>query len=86
MRSFSSFDDNFSPIISGLVDKNWPNLINVVPISCIELHNFSSSLKLSFLFEVFEKEIEKMNKNNFKNCKHRNLSGGIVAIHSGWKI
>ena len=30
--------------------------------------------------------IEKMNKNNFKNCKYRNLSGGIVAIHSGWKI
>ena len=22
----------------------------------------------------------------FKNCKYRNLSGGIVAIHSGWKI
>ena len=33
-----------------------------------------------------EQLIEKMNKNNFKNCKHRNLSGGIVAIHSGWKI
>ena len=30
--------------------------------------------------------IEKMNQNNFKNCKYRNLSGGIVAIHSGWKI
>ena len=22
----------------------------------------------------------------FKNCSYRNLSGGIVAIHSGWKI
>ncbi len=30
--------------------------------------------------------LEKMNQNNFKNCKYRNLSGGIVAIHSGWKI
>ena len=30
--------------------------------------------------------IEKMNNNNFKNCKYRNLSNGIVAIHSGWKI
>ena len=29
--------------------------------------------------------IEIMKKNNFKNCKYRNLSGGIVAIHSGWK-
>ena len=30
--------------------------------------------------------IELMEKNNFQNCKYRNLSGGIVAIHSGWKI
>ena len=30
--------------------------------------------------------IEKMNQTNFKNCEYRNLSGGIVAIHSGWKI
>ena len=27
-----------------------------------------------------------MEKNNFENCNYRNLSGGIVAIHSGWKI
>ena len=33
-----------------------------------------------------KKLIEKMNQNNFKNCEYRNLSGGIVAIHSGWKI
>ncbi len=33
-----------------------------------------------------EQLIEKMKKNNFKNCEYRNLSGGIVAIHSGWKI
>ena len=25
-------------------------------------------------------------KNNFTKCSYRNLSGGIVAIHSGWKI
>ena len=25
-------------------------------------------------------------KNNFKKCNYRNLSGGIVSIHSGWKI
>ena len=30
--------------------------------------------------------IEKMKENNFVNCKYRNLNGGIVAIHSGWKI
>ena len=30
--------------------------------------------------------IKKMKQSNFKNCEYRNLSGGIVAIHSGWKI
>ena len=33
-----------------------------------------------------EKLIELMLKNNFIKCSYRNLSGGIVAIHSGWKI
>ena len=30
--------------------------------------------------------IELMKQNKFQNCSYRNLSGGIVAIHSGWKI
>ncbi len=30
--------------------------------------------------------IELMEKSNFKKCSYRNLSGGIVCIHSGWKI
>ncbi len=30
--------------------------------------------------------VELMKKSNFENCTFRNLSGGIVAIHSGWKI
>ena len=29
---------------------------------------------------------EKMEKNNFARCKYRNFSGGIVSIHSGWKV
>jgi len=33
-----------------------------------------------------EKLLELMKKNNFKNCTYKNLSGGIVSIHSGWKI
>ncbi len=33
-----------------------------------------------------KKLIEKMKQSNFVNCKYRNLSGGIVAIHSGWKL
>ena len=30
--------------------------------------------------------IELMKQNYFQNCSYRNLSGGIVAIHSAWKI
>ena len=30
--------------------------------------------------------IDLMIKKNFKKCTYRNLSGGIVSIHSGWKI
>ena len=30
--------------------------------------------------------IDLMKKKGFQKCKYRNLSGGIVSIHSGWKI
>ena len=30
--------------------------------------------------------IEIMKKEGFEKCNYRNLSGGIVSIHSGWKI
>ena len=30
--------------------------------------------------------IDLMIKSSFKKCLYRNLSGGIVSIHSGWKI
>ena len=33
-----------------------------------------------------EELLNLMKINNFKKCKYRNLSGGIVSIHSGWKI
>ena len=39
--------------------------------------------------EKFINQVELINllkKNNFKKCTYRNLSGGIVSIHSGWKI
>ena len=33
-----------------------------------------------------EELLELMKKSNFTNCSYKNLNGGIVAIHSGWKI
>ncbi len=47
-------------------------------------------------YEYLVKSIEKfidqeellnlMKKNKFQRCKYRNLSNGIVSIHSGWKV
>ena len=33
-----------------------------------------------------EELIDLMKKEGFEKCFYRNLSGGIVSIHSGWKI
>ena len=33
-----------------------------------------------------EELIDLMKKNNFHKCTYRNFSGGIVSIHSGWKL
>ena len=33
-----------------------------------------------------EELLDLLKKNNFHKCSYQNISGGIVAIHSGWKI
>lgn len=33
-----------------------------------------------------EELLDILKENKFENCEYRNISGGIVAIHSGWKI
>ena len=37
-------------------------------------------------FHSQEKLLELLNKQNFTNTSYKNLTGGIVAIHSAWKI
>tara|TARA_B100000686_G_C16674897_1_gene908597 strand:- start:664 stop:1368 length:705 start_codon:yes stop_codon:yes gene_type:complete len=37
-------------------------------------------------FDSQEKLFEKIKKQNFTNVSYRNLNGGIVAIHSAWKV
>jgi len=45
-----------------------------------------------YLLESIEKFVSQdelldlMSKNKFQKCKYKNLSNGIVSIHSGWKI
>ena len=52
----SSCFDYFSPIISGLVARNWPNLINVVPIDCKEFDNLSPSVSFTKELSFFEND------------------------------
>ena len=42
-----------------------------------------NSIKKFYSQEEFSKQIKKQ---NFTNVSYRNLSGGIVAIHSAWKV
>ncbi len=63
--------------------KNIPKIGNLVvgddqPYKYLveSIKNFYSQDELAIL----------MKKNNFYKVKYRNLNGGIVAIHSGWKI
>ena len=46
---------------------------------------FSETAKNSLSF-VLKNITDSINKNGFENCKYRDLSGGIVSIHSGWKV
>jgi len=41
---------------------------------------YLSSIPISYL------HYKKIKKQNFINVSYRNLSGGIVAIHSAWKV
>ena len=51
-----------------------------------------SSKPYEYLVESIDKFINQeelidcMKSNKFTNCKYRNFNGGIVAIHSGWKV
>ena len=47
-----------SPIISGLVTRNCPNLINVVPIDCSDLESLAPSFSFKLVLLGGEKENE----------------------------
>ena len=43
---------------------------------------------LNSIEEFYSQEefVEKIKKQNFTNISYKNLAGGVVAIHSGWKV
>ena len=67
--------------------KNYSKLIPIVGQFVVgEKEPYEYLIKSIEQFINQDELIELMEKNNFQKCSYRNLSGGIVSIHSGWKI
>ena len=70
-----------------LVYKNYSKLIPLIGNMVVgEKKPYEYLLKSIENFVNQNELLSLMEKNKFKKCSYRNLSGGIVSIHSGWKI
>ena len=80
----------FSKIQNANLDfiyKNYSELIPIIGQFVVgEKEPYEYLIKSIEQFINQDELIDLMEKNNFQNCSYRNLSGGIVSIHSGWKI
>ena len=80
----------FSKIQNSNLDfiyKNYSKLIPIIGQFVVgEKEPYEYLIKSIEQFFNQDELIELMEKNNFQKCSYRNLSGGIVSIHSGWKI
>ncbi len=80
----------FSKIQNSNLDfvyKNYSKLIPIIGQFVVgEKEPYEYLIKSIEQFINQNELIELMEKNNFHKCSYRNLSGGIVSIHSGWKI
>ena len=80
----------FSKIQNSNLDfiyKNYSKLIPIIGQLVVgEKEPYEYLIKSIEQFINQDELIELMEKNNFQKCSYRNLSGGIVSIHSGWKI
>ena len=69
------------------VYKNYSKLIpSIGKIIVGEKEPYEYLIKSIKNFVNQDELIDLMKKNGFIKCNYRNLSGGIVSIHSGWKI
>jgi demethylmenaquinone methyltransferase/2-methoxy-6-polyprenyl-1,4-benzoquinol methylase len=79
----------FSKILNSNLDffyKNYSKLIPLVGGLVVgEKKPYEYLVKSIENFVNQEELITLMEQNDFKKCSYRNLSGGIVSIHSGWK-
>ena len=80
---FSKVENENLELIYNMYSKLLPLIGDFVIGDSMPYEYLTKSIKK---FVDQETLIELMKKNGFENCSYRNLSGGIVAIHSGWKI
>jgi ubiquinone/menaquinone biosynthesis methyltransferase len=67
--------------------KNYSKLIPLIGSAIVgEKEPYEYLIKSIENFVNQEELVSLMKDNNFKKCSYRNLSGGIVSIHSGWKF
>ena len=80
----------FSKILNSNLDffyKNYSKLIPLVGGLVVgEKEPYEYLIKSIENFVNQEELIALMEENDFKKCSYRNLTGGIVSIHSGWKF
>tara|TARA_B100001057_G_scaffold193584_1_gene194428 strand:- start:4 stop:708 length:705 start_codon:yes stop_codon:yes gene_type:complete len=70
-----------------LIYKNYSKLIPIIGQFIVgEKKPYEYLIKSIEQFINQEELIDLMNKHKFEKCSYRNISNGIVSIHSGWKI
>ena len=80
----------FSKIDNELLNFLYKNYSKAIPV--LGKHIVGSSKPYKYLVNSIDsfynqkQLLELINKNGFTNVEYRNLSNGISAIHSGWKI
>ena len=80
----------FSKIDNEIINLLYPQYSKAIPL--IGKYIVGASQPYEYLInsidQFYEQNqlIELMIKNGFSNTEYRNLSSGISAIHSGWKI
>ena len=80
----------FSKIDNENLDYIYKNYSKIIPL--IGEFIVGDKKPYEYLIESINKFVDQkelidlMEKNKFVKCKYLNLSGGIVALHSAWKI
>ena len=80
----------FSKVNNEMINFLYKNYSKTIPV--IGKYIVGSSKPYDYLIKSINQFysqnelVDLMNQNGFSNVEYRNLSNGISAIHSGWKI